>query len=172
MTIEKNNDEQDMLFYKSNDLEAFNRLYQKYSPIIYGYLRKKLPSHEVEDLFQIVWIHLHQKKHLYDNQPFAPWFFFIIKNLITDHYRAQGSRSKTIERFHEEVLSTKENDQDLSLLDSLTPENRELIEKYYVEGQSYTDLEKEYQVSQTALRKRLSRVMGFLKQKAKDSHES
>ena len=165
MTNEFINSENDMKLYQSGDMDAFARIYNTYSSLVYGFLKKKLPTEDLDDLFQNVWIHLHEKKHLYQNQPFAPWFFFMIKNLIVDFYRSKSSRTKTLERLYDSLIQDEEfQSLDLNeMLESLPTESQELIRKYYLEGQEYADLEKEMKVSQTGLRKRLSRAISSLR---------
>lgn len=160
-------DEKLMILYKTGDQDAFVKIYEKYAPMVYGFLRKKLPSSEVEDAYQNVWRHLHEKREHYTNQPFAPWFFFMIRNLIIDQYRSMGRRSDYLKQMARDQENQNSNDHsDIeSLLAQLPQESRELVQKYYLDGFSYEELEKETGVSQTGLRKRLSRAIAQLRKR-------
>jgi RNA polymerase sigma-70 factor (ECF subfamily) len=160
-------DEQLMVKYKAGDESAFNALYDKYSPLVYSYIRKRLRDSEAEDFYQKVWRHLHEKRELFTDQPFAPWFFVMIRHLLIDEYRSLGKRSE--KEFQSELLEklyAAPEGSDLSEeLAMLSPEIRELVEKYYLEGVGYEQLERETGLSQTNLRQRLSRALRSLRKK-------
>ena len=62
-------DERLMTAYKLGEEDAFNALYSRYSAMVYGYARKRLNPSEVEDFYQSVWRHLHEKRELYAEFP-------------------------------------------------------------------------------------------------------
>lgn len=157
-------DEEWMIEYQNGNEEAFNVLYEKYAQKVYGFIKKKLRPHEVEDIYQKVWFKLHEKRSLYRDQPFAPWFFVMIKHTIIDEYRSAGRRSTS--EFKEELLSflvskeMEESTHDVEeILGSLNPETQELVRRYYIDGDSYDELALETGLSQTSLRQRLSRAI-------------
>lgn len=160
-------DELLMQKYKAGDESAFNALYVKYSPLVYSYIKKRLRDSEAEDFYQKVWRHLHEKRHLFNDQPFAPWFFVLIRHLLIDEYRSLGKRSE--KEFHSELIEKLYAAQDTSDLSQelshLSPEIRTLVEKYYLEGVGYEELEKETGLSQAGLRQRLSRALRSLRKK-------
>lgn len=166
-------DEELMKRYQSGNEEAFNRLYAKYSPMVYGFIKKRLRGSEVDDFYQKVWRHLHEKRTHYKDQPFGPWFFVMIRHLLIDEYRSLGKRSE--KDFHHELVekiyqsrSRIEVEDELS---QLPDETKALIEKYYLDEASYEDLEKETGLSQTNLRQRLSRSIRGLREKLRGSYE-
>ncbi len=157
--------------YKRGDEAAFNALYEKYSGMVYGFIRKRLRPSEAEDFYQKVWRHLHEKKDLYQSQPFGPWFFVLIKHLLIDEYRKLGKRSEnefTTELLEKIYASTERTDVS-EVLEHLPPETRELVEKYYLDGLSYEELETQTGLSQTGLRQRLSRALRSLRKKVEGS---
>lgn len=160
-----NTDENLMAAYKSGKEEAFNALYARYSSMVYGYAKKRLHSSDIEDFYQSVWRHLHEKRVNYSNQPFAPWFFVLIRNLLIDEYRSKGRRKKLLELAFL-ANSNDQSDFDLNeILSKLPRDSADLVRKYYLEGFSYEDLEIETGLSQNSLRKRLSRVLQGLRDK-------
>lgn len=160
-------DESLMAAYQKGSEEAFERLYDKYSPMVHGFIRKRLRDSEAEDFYQKVWRHLHEKRGVYKGQPFIPWFFVLIRNLLIDEYRSLGRKNERpgtdeyIERMYEKMDGTPEDVEDL--LKKLSPESAELVRKYYLEGISYEELEEESGLSQTNLRQRLSRAIRSLR---------
>lgn len=158
-------DERLMAAYKNGQEAAFNALYTRYSSMVYAYARKRLQPSDVDDFYQSVWRHLHEKRPNYSNQPFAPWFFVLIRNLLIDEYRSKGRRKKLLES---EFPVTSNEDSVAEIEDLLTrlPEDTALlIRKYYLEGFDYEDLEKVTGMSQNTLRKRLSRALQGLRDK-------
>lgn len=159
-------DEAWMIEYQSGSEEAFNVLYEKYAQKVYGFIKKRLRAHEVDDMFQKVWSRLHEKRSLYRDQPFAPWFFVMIKHAIIDEYRS--SSRKTLPEFKEELLAfvteVEYDGPDVDeMLKTLNPETQELVRRYYIEDSNYDELALETGLSQTSLRQRLSRAMRGLR---------
>lgn len=161
-------DEKLMSRYRNGDEEAFSLLYQKFAPVVYGYLRKNLPPSEVEDVYQNVWRKLHEKRQLYTDQPFAPWFFAVIKNLMVDQYRSLGKINRLKEKLTE--IDGEENRAiDIPALLALLPsDSQALVRRYYLEGESYSEMEAQTGLSQMTLRKRLSRAMAQLRKISRD----
>lgn len=158
-------DEAVMNAYKNGEEEAFNALYGRYSTMVYAYARKRLNPSEVDDFYQSVWRHLHEKRENYFNQPFAPWFFVLIRNLLVDEYRSKGRRRKLLE-IEQDTHSNENNVLEINeLLANLPEDTANLVRKYYLEGFEYEDLEKETGMSQNSLRKRLSRALQGLRDK-------
>lgn len=160
-------DEKLMVSYQSGDEEAFSLLYQKFAPVVYGYLRKKLPPSEVEDVYQNVWRQLHEKRGYYIDQPFAPWFFAIIRNLMVDQYRLLGKASRLKDKLTNK--DREESNVDIPALLALLPlDSQALVKRYYLEGESYAEIEAQTGLSQMTLRKRLSRAMAQLRKVSRD----
>ena len=158
-------DEQLMSEYQAGSEESFSALYDKYTPMVYGFIKKRMRSSEQEDLFQKVWRHLHEKRHLYNGQPFGPWFFVLIRHLLIDEYRSLGRRARDREAqlFKESTASFDDRDLIEDLLSHLPQDSRELVQKYYLEEISYEELENSSGLSQANLRQRLSRAIRGLR---------
>lgn len=167
------NDEELMRDYQRGSEEAFNLLYTKYTPMVYGYVKKRLRPSEADDFFQKIWRQLHEKRELYKDQPFAPWFFVLIKNLLIDEYRSLGRRKEQHQsEFLEKLYGGVNESHDVTeILAHLPPQTAYLVQKYYIEGVGYEELEKETGLSQTNLRQRLSRALRGLKDKLRGQDE-
>lgn len=162
------NDEELMRRYLLGDEEAFNRLYEKYSPMVYGFLKRRLRESEVADLYQKVWRHFHEKRELWQGQPVGPWLFVMVRHLLIDEYRSLGRRREYQSEFLEKMAApgAEEAPVDLEeLLSTLPYGTADLIRKYYLDGVSYEALEKETGLSQANLRQRLSRALRGLRAK-------
>jgi RNA polymerase sigma-70 factor (ECF subfamily) len=160
-------DEELMKQYQAGSEEAFLKIYERYAQLIYSYISRRLHKNDTEDFYQEVWRKLHQKRELYSFQPFLPWFFVLIKNLLIDEYRASGSRKQTLERFR---LASREQDiadsTDLDeLLKDLPKDTAHLMREHFLEEKSYEDLAQELGISEGTIRQRLSRSMKTLRTK-------
>lgn len=159
-------DEDLMREYRNGSEEAFGHLYEKYSGLVFGFIKKRLRASEVEDFYQKVWRQLHEKRGLYKDQPFAPWLFVIIRNLLVDEYRSLGRRDKRelqdelIEKIYQKDTPSDDVEE---LLKNLPQDTQDLVRKYYLEGISYEELEKDTGLSQMNLRQRLSRALRGLR---------
>ena len=154
-------DESLMKRYQGGDENAFSELYQKYSPMVWGFIRKRLRDSEAEDFYQKVWRKLHESRHLFHDQPFAPWFFVMMRHLLIDEYRSLGRRKEEI--FIENVHTQESTINIEELIAELPKETQDLVRKYYLEGFSYEELAEESGLSQTNLRQRLSRALRSLR---------
>ena len=78
-----------MILYQRGDIEAFNCLYEKYKSMIYSYLHKRIyKRNEVDEIFQDVFLRLHQSRLRYKSEfPFEPWLFTVLRNSLIDYYR-------------------------------------------------------------------------------------
>ncbi|MCB0349058.1 MAG: RNA polymerase sigma factor, partial [Bdellovibrionales bacterium] len=78
-----------MKLYQNDNFTAFEELYGRYTSRVYSYLRKRLSSSEaIEDLYQKVFLKLHENRGKYDDKLlFAPWLFTITRNVLIDWYR-------------------------------------------------------------------------------------
>ncbi len=160
-------DQKLMRLYQAGDESAFNRLYEKYSPKVYGYLCRKIRDDEVDDLYQKVWRTLHEKRGLFSDQPFAAWFFVMIRNLLIDEYRRLG-RKRAFQNplIPDEVSEPSDHDLE-TILNFAGSEGRELIEKYYLEEKSYAYLSQELGKSPESLRQKVSRALGKIRENLK-----
>ena len=160
-------DEQLMREYRDGSEAAFSALYEKYSPMVYGFIKKRMRDSEVEDLYQKVWRKLHESRDHFHDQPFAPWFFVMIRHLLIDEYRSLGRKNlrEIQDELVEKIYAASESIDIEPILETLPEDSRELVRKYYLEGISYEDLEKETGLSQTNLRQRLSRALRGLRKK-------
>lgn len=149
--------------YRDGSEQSFVALYEKYSPMVYGFLSKKIRRNEVDDLYQKVWRKLHESRHLFNTQPFAPWFFVLMRNLVIDEYRSLGKYKAETSEVVEKLYSASE-EKDLSeVLEKLPEDTRELVKKYYLDEASYEELSLETGLSQSNLRQRLSRAVRSLR---------
>ena len=161
------NDDELMRAYQAGSEDAFNQLFTKYSPLVYSFLKRRIRYEEVDDLFQKVWRQLHEKRSLYTDQPFAPWFFVIMRHLVIDEYRSLGRKKdrEVKDQLLENIYADNEQIDLDDLLKDLPEESAQLVKRYYLDEVSYQNLELETGLSQSNLRQRLSRAIRSLRKK-------
>ncbi len=157
-------DEELMLIYREGEGEAFEELYRRYRARVYGYLHKKVAAKERDDVFQKIFLKLHQKRHLFKCEyPFAPWFFTLCRHVVIDHYRSSKETLSLDE--YEQVHQADESASDFDLPE-MEAEQFKLLYQKFVEGKGYSELAQEFGASSSALRKRVSRILATLRGEA------
>ncbi len=161
--------------YRKGEVAAFDLFYERLSPRIWGFLRKRTVSQALaEDLYQEVWSKIHRSKEQYDHKfPVAPWIFTIARSVLYDGLRgiqrnnevAVGeeslSRASDLTSFEE---STKLDSPDLEVaLAALSPEQKEIIKLRYQKEWSFGEIASSLGLSEDSVRKRISRILKELR---------
>jgi RNA polymerase sigma-70 factor (ECF subfamily) len=91
--IKSGSDEELMLRYADDDLDAFQQLYGRHRGGLYRYfLRQSNPS-VAEELFQDVWARVIQSRKRYrPKAAFKTWLYTLAHNRLVDHWRREGAR--------------------------------------------------------------------------------
>lgn len=164
---ETSEDEVLMQAYQLGDSAAFAVLYRRYSGRVFGYIRQKVGNSSMaDDLFQSVFLKLHQFRHRYNATfPFQPWIFTICRNAVMDHWRQirrvpESANSDTIEKVPAPEVGLPNPWPDLS---SLTNDQRQAIELRYKQEMSFDEISKILETSPTNVRQMISRAIRGLK---------
>jgi RNA polymerase sigma-70 factor (ECF subfamily) len=168
--------------YALGEAEAFEQFFLRHRSKVYHYALKKLHRPELAgEVLQDIFLKLHARIHQYRiGEAALPWFFTIVHHACIDaHRRHQSSMrlQKSIEdqqgiESETEQLAighSKQTDIDVDSelgqsLSRLPADQRELISKRVVEGQSFKSIAQETGKSEVALRKSYSRAIDKLKQ--------
>ena len=150
--VEYNDEELLSLFKKTGEAEYFQRLYERYIPLIYGLCLKYLQNPEgsqdaVIDIFE----NLSQKIQGYEIKIFKNWLYSVVKNHCF-HVLKENKREILVDfdsQFMESdsVLdllsedSEEEKDKALSqCLEKLPEPQRISVEKFFYEDKSYAEI--------------------------------
>ena len=76
--------EQWLVAHRDGDSEAFAKLVQRYRRPVFGYLvHGGVPESDRDDLFQEIFIKIHQRADQYDAaRPLHPWLFTVVANTV------------------------------------------------------------------------------------------
>lgn len=153
------------LYIGGNEI-AFNAIYGRYSPRIYGFLRKRLRSPQAaNDVFQRAFLKFHQSKEQFDSSlPLAPWIFTIARTALADWVKENGREARKIEKF-----GTEPSQKDISIevpvisLSSVPEPQRSAIELRYFEELPYEEIARRLKTSPANVRQLVSRGMAHLR---------
>ncbi len=124
-------------------------------------------AENIEDLHQDVLIKIHEKRHTYRvDHPVLPWIRAITRHAFIDYYR-QRKTLPTFVEINDSLMGQDQNFQEEfeELLKSLTPEQRDLLEKVKIQGKSYQEISLETGASVSSLKTGFHRLMQSLKKR-------
>lgn len=159
-----------MRLYLSGDSEAFNSLYRRHASKVFTYLFKRTGGKRdlTEELHQGTFLKFHQSRSLYDSKyPVLQWLYVISRTTLLDHYRKVGRQvPEIIDVPVEEIAETAKDmsqEPDLSALEQLTDEHRQIVEWRYLDEQTYEEIAARLGRSQESIRQVISRALRKIK---------
>lgn len=88
---------------REGDRSAFGGLYARYARMVHGILLARVPSHDVDDLVQDVFLKaLPRVRDLRDVRRFGPWLAAITRNCANDYYRQNRGEDSVTESLPED----------------------------------------------------------------------
>jgi len=83
-----------LVAHRSGEPHAFRELVSRYRRPVYGYLvRCSVSEADRDDLFQEIFIKIHQRAHQYDaSRPLHPWLFTVVANTVRTYQRKERVR--------------------------------------------------------------------------------
>ena len=164
----------------SGDDAAYQRLLKAITPVLRAAARRGLaragqPVDQSEDIVQEILLAVHLKRHTWDaNAPFAPWLFAIARNKLIDALRRRGRRIfVNVDDFAETIpdepaAETVSSNEVASLLQTLPPRQREVLQSIAVESASIKDTAAKFTMSEGAVRVALHRALASLTAKLRE----
>jgi len=163
---------------RSNEPQAFDELYARYSPRVYGYLYQRLNGNveEAEDLTADVFARVYEKIDGFQPQgaPLSAWVFRIAHNRLIDAVRRRPRQTQvTLDEAPQvaagPVFSGIEQqvamDQIKAGLPHLTPEQREVIVLRFLEGKSLAETASLVGRNEDAVKKLQARGLAALRRR-------
>lgn len=158
-----------MELYAQGNEVAFNELYRRHSPKVYGYLRKRVKQESlVEETFQLVFLKLHNSKEKYNKSfPFLPWFFVICKTTLFDQLKHQRRlREENLNEWDMEYEEKDQKSKDHPIFDEinhLPHQQREALELRFQHGLEFEAIAQKLSTSPTNARQIISRALKALR---------
>ena len=160
-------DEQLMLMYQNGSSEAFQALYDRHSRQVFGYLKSKLKNDErAQEVFQEVFLKMHNSKHLYKSQYlFTQWIFTLSRSVLFDHLRKVRTQQKMTTQYEADLLienqvSNAEPHRPQEISAANWPQaEKKLLELRYLEEKSFEELAKIFSSTPENMRQKVSRAL-------------
>jgi RNA polymerase sigma factor (sigma-70 family) len=160
----------------SGDPEDFGRFYDRYVESLLAYFQRRLRDPEAAaDLTAETFAAALAARGRFRARP-APataWLFRIAQHKLVDHRRHGSAQLRTCERLGMERVPVEEEDAELirwlgdevasQLVDELPPEQRDAIRAHVLEDREYHEIARSEAISEAAVRKRVSRGLGALR---------
>jgi len=162
------------------NLAAFERQYRRWVAPVYRYCRYRVNNDkEAEDLTSQVFLKVYEQLPNYTEQgQFPAWLFTIVRNQVTDHYRAdppvvplEGLDLGSDQAGLLEKAAQAEDLKRLSrLIQSLPDPEQELIRLRFVAQLTYKDIAAIQGSTRDAVRKKVSRLLARLHDEMENDH--
>ena len=170
--------EPDLILAAQADIAAFDALYHRYLSRVYRYARAQIPNdEEASDLTQLVFLRALEALPRYQPRgaPFAVWLFRIARNAVIDARRRQRPTvpwQTLTEALHPEsgapldhaLIQQEEMARLRHEVSRLSSERQELLALSFAAGLSAPEIASVLRMKPDAVRKRLSRAIGALKE--------
>jgi RNA polymerase sigma-70 factor (TIGR02952 family) len=166
---------------KAGDAEAFGHLYETYLDRIYRYIYFRVTDEQTaEDLISQVFTKAWENLDRYQpsGRPFIAWLYTIAHNTVIDHYRTRKdtvaientiSLASDAPSPHEQVEMHFEADNLRAALQTLTPEQQQVVVLKFIAGMSTDEIAGQLRKSAGAIRALQMRALQALaKQMEKD----
>ncbi len=166
---------------KAGDAEAFGHLYETYLDRIYRYIYFRVTDEQTaEDLISQVFTKAWENLDRYQpsGRPFIAWLYTIAHNTVIDHYRTRKdtvaientiSLASDAPSPHEQVELHFEAENLRAALQTLTPEQQQVIVLKFISGMSTDEIAGQLKKSAGAIRALQMRALQALaKQMEKD----
>jgi RNA polymerase sigma-70 factor (ECF subfamily) len=109
--LEQLDDETLMDRYCAGDIDAFDVLFQRYTPRLVRFLTNMVGPAQASDIAQITFIKVHENRHRYRLGSSVPsWVFTIARNTALDHIRSAPRRREVFGIETEHAADTPSRD--------------------------------------------------------------
>ncbi len=162
-----------------NTAEGFGKLYEKYFPRLYNYIRWKVSNDQTaQDLASEVFMKVLKKIHTYEAQHgvlFSTWLFAIARNTVIDYYRTQKNISPHSEEILSNIMAQESLEKNIEtlllisqiqeLLKELPDRQAEIIQLKYFADRSNKEISHMLNISEKTVSSYLSRGIDEVYQK-------
>jgi len=152
--------------YQSNlDAEVFELLVERYWQRGFAAATRILRDrHAAEDALQDAFVRLLRRADRYDcAQPFAVWFYVILRNTCLDLQRRQKAARRLVDRAPQPTEAASEDDETGGLLDKLPKPDRDVLVLRIVQNMPFSEIAPALGCSEEAARKRAQRALRRLR---------
>ncbi len=176
MIVTKSNSELILLIQK-NDRVAFYHIYERYSKRLYGFVLRYVKQNEdAEEIVQEVFVKIWEARNKIDAfSSFEAFLFTIAYNTTISLLRKRTNEKKYLEHLKslqqpdhspdliDEIHFNELNDRVQSLLNELTPRQKEIFQLSREEGLTHDEIAKKLDISVNTVKKHMGNTLAFLR---------
>jgi RNA polymerase sigma-70 factor (ECF subfamily) len=172
-------DETDDALLTSGDLEDFGRFYDRYVRTLLGFFQRRTGDPEAAadltaETFAAALVA--RKRYRPREAGAGAWLFAIAHHKLSDHHRRGRAEDRMRARLGMEPVAVEPEDAELirrlgeevatQMVETLPEEQREAIRAHVLEDRGYAEIAGDRRVSEAAVRKRVSRGLRVLRDRA------
>ena len=170
----------DEALLSSLDLEDFGRFYDRYVSSMLAFFQRRVRDPEVAaDLTAETFAAAMVSRGGYkgrETTTAAAWLFAIAQHKLTDYRRRGSAESRMRSRLGMEPVEVTAEDAEMirwlgdevatQIIEELPPEQRDVIRAHVLDDQDYAEIARAQKLSEVAVRKRVSRGLKILRERA------
>ncbi len=182
MKVIKSNKELLLLIREDNEV-AFYQLYERYSRRLYGFVLRYIKQEtDAEEIVQEVFIKIWETRDKIDvYSSFESFLFTIAYNATISLFRKRAREEKYLEHLKslqqveaapnliDEIQFNELNDTVQSLLNELTPRQKEVFQLSREQGLAHEEIAKKLNISVNTVKKHIANTLVFLKSRLDNS---
>ena len=164
-------DEQLVIQLIKGQASAFELLYFRYEKKIMGYTYSKIKNLEAsEEVFQGIWEKVYKSIHKFDSSlKFSSWLFTISSNSINDYFRKNSKVMLELDKVpYEAHKDTNVDPLEAIDINDLKSPYKEVLNYKYIEGLTTKEISAKMSLSDSNVRKILSRGRNILRSKLEE----
>ena len=163
----------------SGDLEDFGRFYDRYVRALLAFFQRRTANPEVAaDLTAETFAAAMVARERYEARTAtaAAWLFAIAHHKLTDYHRRGSTEDRMRARLGMEPVAVTAEDTDMirwlgdevasQMVEDLPPDQREAIRAHVLEDRDYAEIARSERLSEATVRKRVSRGLRVLRDRA------
>jgi len=176
LKVTKSNSELILLIQK-DDRVAFYHIYERYSKRLYGFVLRYIKQKEdAEEIVQEVFVKIWESRNKIDAySSFESFLFTIAYNTTISLLRKRSNEKKYLEYLKslqqsanspdliDEIQFNELNDRVQSLLNELTPRQKEIFKLSREEGLTHDEIARKLDISVNTVKKHMSNTLALLK---------
>jgi RNA polymerase sigma-70 factor, ECF subfamily len=166
-----------ILLIQKDDRVAFYNIYERYSKRLYGFVLRYIKLKEdAEEIVQVVFVKIWESRNKIDAYTsFESFLFTIAYNTTISLLRKRTNEKKFLDHLKslqqpvnslnliDEIHFNELNERVQSLLDDLTPRQKEIFQLSREEGLSHDEIAKKLDISINTVKKHMANTLAFLK---------
>lgn len=176
MKVSKSNKDLLLLIQKDDNI-AFYNLYERYCRRLHGFVLRYVKQREdAEEIVQEVFVKIWESRNKIDAySSFESFLFTIAYNTTISLLRKRTNETKYLEHIKslqqpnnfpdliDEIYFNELNDKVQSLLNELTPRQKEIFQLSREEGLTHDEIAKKLDISVNTVKKHMGNTLSFLK---------